>query len=489
MQRYDLILRGGRVVDPDSGLDAVRDVGIAAGRIGAVAESLSAAQGPVLDVTGLIVAPGFIDLHSHCDSIPALRLQVMDGVTTALELEAGVVPVAQAYARAAAQGRPVHYGFSASWAQARMAVLADHAPDGSLDGFLRNIADPAWQRPAGTAETGSIKDLLVAELAAGALGIGILAAYAPALSPDEYLAVTDLAAAAGVATFSHVRDLIEFDPSAPVDGADELIRAALSSGAQVHFCHLHASCRRHIERVLHSIEHARSEGARITTEAYPYGIGMTGIGAAFLDPAKLARRGLTPGSIRLASSGERLRTAGQLRELRESDPGALAFIENLREEDPAEYQLMLAALIFEDSAIASDAMPMTWNGPQADPLTWPIPPHAVTHPRTAGTFSRAIRLLHRDLKIDLRDVLRRCSLLPAQILSGFVPAMREKGRIASGCDADITIFDLATIGDRATYTASLQTARGIEHVLVGGDFVVRDGELVTGALPGKPVRR
>ncbi|HEY7147632.1 MAG TPA: amidohydrolase family protein [Streptosporangiaceae bacterium] len=489
MQRYDLILRGGRVIDPGSGLDATCDVAIAGGQVAAVAGRIPAAGGPVVDVAGLVVTAGFIDLHSHCDSIAGLRLQAMDGVTTALELEAGVMPVARAYERAAAEGRPVHYGFSASWAQARMAVLAGHQPDGSLAGFLRHIADPAWQQQASPAQAERIQAALLGELGSGALGIGILAAYAPHVGAGELSGVADLAGQASVPTFTHVRDLSEFDPGAGSDGATELIQAARDSGAHMHFCHIHASCRTHINRVLSQIRQARGEGARITTEAYPYGIGMTGIGAAFLDPAILARRGLGPGSIRLASTGERVRSLGELAELRAADPGALAFIENLHEDDPGEYQLMMAALLFEDGAIASDAMPLTWAGDPPDPLAWPLPPGAVTHPRTAGTFSRAIRILHRELGVSIQDVLRRCSLLPAQILAGPVPAMQRKGRISAGCDADITVFSLAGISDRATYASTVAAAAGIEHVLVGGTFVVRDGQLCAGALPGRPVRR
>jgi cytosine/adenosine deaminase-related metal-dependent hydrolase len=489
VQRYDLILAGGRVVDPGTATDAISDVGVAGGKISAVAGSLEPAGSPVVDVTGLVVTAGFIDLHSHCDSVAGLRLQALDGVTTALELEAGVLPVQTAYARAAAEGRPVHYGFSASWAQARMAVLAGHPPDGSLAGFLRHIGDPAWQRQADAAATERIRAALLAELGDGALGIGILAAYAPHLDPAEYLAVAGLAAEAGVPAFTHVRDLAEFGPAAGTDGATELVQAALATGAPMHFCHIHASCRTHLGRVLDMIAAARGDGARITTEAYPYGIGMTGIGAAFLDPAILARRGLQPGSIRLAATGERVQSLAHLEALRAADGSALAFVENLHEDDPGEFGMLVDALLFADGAIASDAMPLTWHGPPPDPLAWPVPPHGVTHPRTAGTFSRAIRLLHRERGADLAGVLRRCSLLPAQILAGSVPAMRRKGRLGAGCDADITVFSPAAICDRSTYAATTQAAAGIEHVLVGGTFVVRDGQLAQDALPGRPVRR
>ncbi|HEY2286456.1 MAG TPA: hypothetical protein VGH88_12005, partial [Streptosporangiaceae bacterium] len=96
VNEWDLVLRGGRVIDPESGLDAVRDVAIAAGRIAAVGTGLPPGSPSDLDVSGQVVTAGFIDLHSHVNDVGGLRLQAMDGVTTALELEAGETPVAAA---------------------------------------------------------------------------------------------------------------------------------------------------------------------------------------------------------------------------------------------------------------------------------------------------------------------------------------------------------------------------------------------------------
>jgi len=181
---FDLVLRGGRVVDPESGLDAVRDVAVADGRIAAVGTGLTArAPRGDVDVAGQVVTAGFIDLHSHVSDLGGLRLQAMDGVTTALELEAGVTPVAQAYDRAAGQGRPINYGFAASWALARMEAVAGLPADASLGAFMARISDPAWQRPAEPGQVGTLLDRLAADLAEGALGIGVLLGYAPAATP------------------------------------------------------------------------------------------------------------------------------------------------------------------------------------------------------------------------------------------------------------------------------------------------------------------
>jgi N-acyl-D-aspartate/D-glutamate deacylase len=484
---YDLVLSGGRVIDPESGLDAVRDVGIAGGSVREIGSHLAGTV--VVDAAGLVVCPGFVDLHSHSQDVPGQRLQALDGVTTALELEAGAFPVEQAYRRAAAQGRPVNYGFSTSWAAARMHVLAGAPAVADLDALLAHIADPRWQRSAAAGEVDRIVGLLEADLAAGALGIGVLVGYAPATDPAEFLAVAALAARHGVPTYTHARELVEMNPDTQVDGAEEIVRAAGETGAHMHYCHLNSTSGRHVDRVLDVVERACRAGAAVTTEAYPYGAGMTGIGAAFLAPELLHRRGLTPSSIRHLVSGRRMADAEELRRLREQDPGALAFVHQVDEEDPTAFGVVQRALAFPDAAVASDAIAPQWRSGPRDPLRWPLPPEVVTHPRTAGTFARTLRLLVREQGLlSLPEAVRRCTLVPAQVVQSAAPVMRRKGRLQPGSDADVTVFDPATVSDRATYTDTTRPSAGIRHVLVGGRFVVRDGVLDTGALPGRPVR-
>ena len=488
MSGSDIVLRGGRVIDPESGVDAIRDVAIARDRIDQIGLALPPGLAEV-DVTGLVVTAGFVDLHSHVNDVAGFRLQVLDGVTTALELEAGMTPVDVAYRNAAAEGRPVNYGFATSWGLARMRAVAAIQPRGTLATFLTSIADPAWQRPARPAEIAALLSALSDDLADGALGIGILLGYAPGASPAEYLQVAQLAATAGVPTFTHARDLIELVPRTAIDGAEEIVRAAGQTGAHMHYCHVNSTSQRHIDRVLALVGRAQAAGARISTEAYPYGSGMTGIGAAFLAPERLSERGLVPSSLTYAPTGERVATAARLRELRQADPGGLAIIDLLDEDDPADRRLLMRSLTFPGSVVASDAMPLTWTAPPADPLRWPLSGSAVTHPRTAGTFARAIRFLTRtDQSLSLTEALRKCSLDPARVLQERVPAMRRKGRLQPGADADIVVFDPATISDRAGYADSTRPSVGIRHVLVNGASVVRYGQLVNDAQPGRPVR-
>lgn len=264
VSEWDLVLRGGRVIDPETGLDAIRDVAIAAGRIAAVGTGLPPSRAEA-DVAGQVVTAGFIDLHSHVNDVGGLRLQARDGVTTALELEAGVTPVAEAYRRAAEQGRPVNYGFAASWALARMETVAGLPAQASLCAFMARISDPAWQRAARPAQLAALLERISADLADGALGIGVLLGYAPAASPEEYLGVADLAARSGVATFTHARDLAEMVPATLADGAEEIVRAAGETGAHMHYCHINSTSHRHIDRVLALVARAQAAGSRVTT--------------------------------------------------------------------------------------------------------------------------------------------------------------------------------------------------------------------------------
>ena len=493
MSDWDIVLRGGRVIDPESGLDAIADVAIEGDRIAEIGPGLGPARAEA-DVTGQVVAAGFIDLHSHVNTIAGLRLQALDGVTTALELEAGVSPVGVAYRAAAADGRPVNYGFAASWALARMEAVAGVPLDGRLDTLLGNMATAEWQREATPAEVTAILGRLSGDLADGALGIGVLMGYAPAASPGEYLQIAGLAAAAGAPTFTHARDMIELAPRTLIDGAEEIVRAAGETGAHMHYCHVNSTSQRHIDRVLGVVSRAQAAGSRVTTEAYPYGSGRTGIGAAFLAPERLGERGLTPSSLTFAPTGERIASEARLRELRRDDPGGLVIIKLLDDDDPADRAMLMRSLTFPGAIVASDAMPLTWTSPEPDPLAWPLPGTAITHPRAAGTFSRALRLLTRDTQISgaapirLIDALSKCSLLPARVLQDRVPAMRRKGRLQAGSDADVVVFDPATITDRSSYADSTRPSAGIRHVLVNGAFVVRDADIVPGALPGRPVR-
>ena len=473
-------------MDPGSGRDEIADVLIEAGQVAGVGTGL--VGDVVLDVGGAVVGPGFIDLHSHVHTIAGQRLQAMDGVTTSLDLEAGLAPVARGYANAAADGRPLNYGFSASWAAARGEVLSGVTRDADIRTSLSLLGEPTWQQSSTPEQLNAWLDILGRELADGALGIGILMGYAPRTDPAEMVAVAALAAEAGCATFTHVRELVETDPTTPIDGSTELGVVAAETGAQMHHCHVNSTSRRHIDRVLATIAKAQSEGSRVTVEAYPYGAGSTGIGAVFLDPDRLPAWGLTPSSVIVVPTGERIASADRLRELRATQPALPVIIEFLDEAVEADRLLLRRSLEFPDTVVASDAMPVFFPDGSMESREWPLPPGGQTHPRTAGTFMKALRTMVGSGDWSWPEAFHRCSLLPAQVLS-FVPAAARKGHLGVGADADVVVLDPAALSDRATYAEPTVPSAGVRHLLVNGEFVVRDAELLPDAYPGRPLRR
>lgn len=485
----DVCIRGGRVIDPGAGTEVVADVWLRGDRVAAVGPGVGPAEADEIDATGCLVGPGFVDLHSHVNSVAGQRLQALDGVTTALDLESGLMPIELAYRRAGAEGRPLHYGFAASWGGARAAVLAGIAPDATVLGSLAVLDNPQWQRSSSPAELAAWLGLIDGELAQGGLGVGVLMGYAPMTDPGEFRAVARLAAAAGVPVFSHVRELIEVEPETPIDGSEEIVVVAAETGARLHHCHVNSTSRRHIDRVLRTLDRARAAGSAVSVEAYPYGAGSTGIGAYFLAPDRLARWGIGPSDLILLSTGERIADEARLRALRASDPGAPCIVEYLDEAEPADAALLQHALAYPEAIVASDALPVIWPGRIADSDEWPLPPGGSTHPRTAGTFAKALRLMVRERAAwSWVEAFRRCSYLPARTLDEVAPTMRGKGTLQPGSDADIVILDPRTITDMATYADPVRPSIGVRHLLVAGTPVVRDAELVTSARPGRAVR-
>src|SRR6184192_1371767 len=457
---FDLVLAGGRVLDPETGLDATRNVGIREGRIAAVTvEPLEARE--TLDVHGLVVAPGFIDLHAHGQDSESYRYYAHDGVTTALELELGTYPVASWYA--VREGRSlINYGVSIGHVGARRALITH---DESLPGAAA-IADKSrsWTHGAlQDAELPRLDSLVERGLAQGALGVGFGIAYTPGASREEILRLFRVAARHGVPCFVHLREGGR-DPATggSVAALQEVIADAAATGASLHVVHVTSMGQRDTPLLLQLIRGARERGLDVTTEAYPYTAGSTALQSAVFDPGWQQRMSITYHDILYPPTGERLTRASFARLRRQ---GATVVIFQIP--DSTVRQTLADSLVM----VASDG----------------ISPHG--HPRLAGTHARVLGRYVRDSgALSLQDAVRKMTLLPAQRLERVVPAMRAKGRVQVGADADLTVFDAARVVDRATYERPAQFSEGIVHVLVHGVFVVRNSASVA-AHPGRPIRR
>ncbi len=486
---YDLVIANGRAIDPESGLDAVRWIGVRGDRISAISRTPLTGK-VVLDARGQVVTPGFIDLHSHGQYLASARMQAFDGVTTALELEAGTLPVGRAYEQVAREGRPINYGFSAAWLFGRIAEKEGMEPDGSISFFQDAQRRKGWQYTVATPEeTTRIMARVEQGLKEGAIGIGVLAGYAPGYGRKEYYALAQLAKKYDVPTFTHVRYLSVIEPQSSFEAFEELVALAASTGAHMHISHLNSNSTRDIPLIAELIRGAQTRGVKVTTEAYPYAAGSTVVGAEIFRGNWRERMGGARASdIELNGTPYNDST---IAEAQDKAPGTWIVVHFMRPGQNAQDQAYLdQAVLFPGGAIASDAMPWTSQGKTITGDVWPLPADAFAHPRSAGTFTRFLRDYVRERKkVDLREGVGRLTLTPARILEESVPQMRLKGRLQVGMDADIVVFDLATVSDRATYTAPNATSQGMRHVVVNGVPVIRDGELVRGALPGRAIRR
>jgi N-acyl-D-glutamate deacylase len=486
VHRYDLVINGGRVIDPESALDGVRNLGIDAGKI--VTISMQPLIGrDSIDADGLIVSPGFIDLHSHAQQFVGARMQALDGVTTALELENGSLPIDAFYARVTSEGRPINFGVSVSWPKARQEVMDGAKP---VADFEEANGLPNWSRKIANAqEMQSLIRILSEGLDAGGLGIGIPLGYATATGRKEFYEINQLAAKRGVPTFVHYRFQSTEEPDSSFEAAEEVIAVAAATGARIHICHINSSDLRDGKRIVAMFKAAQARDVPITVEAYPYAGAASSIGSSIFRGPHWRER---LGNIQISDfelDGKTLDQATFDR-LQRDAPDTIVIAHMTRPGVvPGDQELLDEAVLFPGGAIASDSVPWTVNGKIIQDNLWPMPANAHSHPRSAGTFSRFLRQYVRERHaVSLIEGIRKLTLIPAQTLQPVAPQMMNKGRIRIGADADIDVFDLKTITDKATFEHPAEPSIGMRWVFVGGVPVVSRGRLLPGALPGRAIR-
>ena len=443
-QTYDTVIANGRVMDPESGLDATRNIGIRGKRIDIITNAPLRGR-TVVDARGLVVAPGFIDLHSHGQDDENYRLKAHDGVTTALELEIGASPIADWYQ--SRQGKAlINFGASSGHVPARMAIMHD------TGNFLPR--DEAKNRASTDEETLSIINRVRQGLDEGAIGIGFGIAYVPTTTREEILRLFRLAAERRVPVFVHMRG------DGAIPALQEVIANAAVTGASLHVVHLTSVCGKSTATCLQMIEGAKKHGIDVSTEMYPYTASATRIESALYDGNWAERTGWKYSDLQWVATGERL-TAETFATYRKQ--GGAVISHTVPEEA---LRLGITSPIV---MIASDGRLTQGKG----------------HPRSAGTFSRVLGVYVREQKLSpLMEALRKMTWMPAQRLQASVPAMRNKGRIKVGADADLVMFDPGRAIDKATFENANQYSAGVVNVMVNGVLVLRDEKFVEGIYPG-----
>ena len=463
---YDIVLEGGRVIDPETKLDAVRNVGIQNGRIVEIStDPLMGLEN--IDVSGLVVAPGFIDLHVHGISNKEQEYQVHDGVTTALELEVGV-PFMEEWHKSRHLKALINYGSSVSWPYKRAEVMKEFQAE--LEEFSFAFQESGWRQENFTTRlflssnysalpSEEIPNMLMKirlALEEGGLGIAVPVGYLPGASREEVFRVYQLAGELQVPIITHVRN-------GGTIAIQQAISDALITNAPLHVVHVNSMALDEIELAIEMVNKAQKRGFNITTEMYPYTAGSTALESAIFDQGWQERLGISYSDLQWVKTGERL-TEKSFASYRKE--GGTVILHLMKPE------WIKAGIVTEGTIIASDGMSYA----------------KLAHPRTAGTFSRVLgKYVREEQVLGLSQAIKKMTLLPAKRLEKVAPTMKFKGRIQVGADADITIFDPDKVIDKATFEKGLEFSEGIQFVIVNGNFVIKGGNLLENTFPGQPI--
>ena len=493
-QDYDLVILNGRVMDPETGLDAVRNVGVKDGKIVAVTtEGMTGAE--TIDAKGLVVAPGFIDGHVHTTDIPlGQKAGLRDGLTTAMELEGGALPVDRWYASLEGKSQ-LNYGASVSSAAARTAVFDPNYLDSTksadiIDDMFSGVKVTldTYSRIPTADEVEKILDLVEEGLKQGGLGVGIVPGYmVDGYSSQEAIGTQKLVGKYGRFSHVHTRFSSQEPPSSALLAFQEFIASAGAYGGGLIIAHFTAQALDQTEAAIDYIEDLRAHGVPVVFEIYPYNYGASGdgVGADYLKPANYQKNmGRTYSDIINTATGEPL-TKATYEALVKENPFAPVLFKNATEKD------MLKGLAHPSVLVGGDCFPFTDKDGKFV-TDWDTPWEQVnTHPRTVGTRGKVLRLVREKNLMPLMTAISKMSYQYADFLAqNGVPQMAQKGRIQVGADADITVFDPATVRDNSSLEKGKNAlpTTGIPYVVVNGTIVVKDSKVLKGVYPGKPVR-
>ena len=490
-ETHDLVILNGRVMDPETDFDAVRNVGIRDGLIVTITDQALSGN-ETIDATGHVVTAGFIDTHHHgAGKSWGVKASLRDGVTTPMDLELGTINVADWYA--AREGRwAANYGAAASHEFHRMRVL-DGMPiaepaDGGDFARLRNASYDGDDTPDWAVTRASLDELnemlanIDKELQAGAVGVASTTGYmANGVTTLELFNVQKVAANYGRLYASHVRLLGNSNPPTEATlGAFEQIANGVALNQPLLLSHNNNAGWWEVEEHLQLL---REQGYNVWSEYYPYTCGSSTIGSEFIKPDNIGALGLDYTNLVDPRTGENMDREVYDRIVAE-DPAYIIVLCI-----PAREEWLPMWLEVPHMTVAGDQMPPVNEA--GEPLEWDDPYDAYNgHPRTVGTHAKTLRLA-RELDVPLMQVLAQNSYWAAKHLGDAgIEAMQVRGRMQEGMVADITVFDPETVTDNGTYVVGENglPSTGIPYVIVNGVVMVRDSVVQDGLYPGQPIR-